>query len=204
MGSNVEIAMNPWEMHALNYHFPDDHLSPAVDIKPATVASTSRWRAMPDAAFYPGLYSASGYDLMTILFRLMCRPNPQVELGPVDCSVALVLCDLELPDEPIVYATDSFCDLTGYPKSEILGRNCRFLQSTNHGSKGKSNIATKSHGNTATTRMRHAVDGRKEIQLNVLNYRKNGQTFNNLISIIPLTLDDTGHQYAVGFAVEVP
>ncbi|KAG5997323.1 hypothetical protein E4U43_002668 [Claviceps pusilla] len=201
MGSNVEVAMNPWEIHALDYHFPDDHLSTGVDIKPATVPS--RWRAMPDTTFYPGLYSASGYDLMTILFRLMCRPNPQVELGPVDCSVALVLCDLELPDEPIVYATDAFCELTGYEKSEILGRNCRFLQSPNLNPDGTSTVAPKSHNKTATTQMRQAVSGRKEIQLNVVNYRKNGQIFNNLISIIPLTLDDTGYQYAVGFAVEV-
>ncbi|KAG6006201.1 hypothetical protein E4U21_007240 [Claviceps maximensis] len=203
MRSNVEIAMNPWEIHALKYHYPEDHLPSALDIKAATVPNTSRWRAMPDSAFYPGLYSASGYDLMTILLRLMCRPNPQVELGPVDCSVALVLCDLELPDQPIVYATDAFCDLTGYSKSEILGRNCRFLQSPNQTRKGNSPVAPNSHNKTATSRMREAVDGRTEIQLNVVNYRKNGQEFTNCISIIPLTLDDSGYQYAVGFAVEV-
>ncbi|KAG6035500.1 hypothetical protein E4U41_006054 [Claviceps citrina] len=203
MASNYEIAMNPWETQALNYQFPDDHLS-ALDIKPTTAPRKSRWRTMPDPVFYPGLYSASGFDLMAILFRLMGRPNPQVELGPVDCSVALVLCDLELPDEPIVYATDAFCDLTGYPKSEILGRNCRFLQSTKHSSKAKSSPATKSPSKTATARMRQALNERREVQLRVVNYRKNGQKFNNLVSIIPLTLDDSGYQYAVGFAVEVP
>lgn len=159
---------------------------------------------MPDPVFYPGLYSASGYDLMTILFRLMGRPNPQVELGPVDCSVALVLCDLEVPDEPIVYATDAFCDLTGYSKPEILGRNCRFLQFASPNSKSKSSIQTKLHGKSTASRMRSAINERKEIQLKVVNYRKNGQKFNNLISIIPLTLDDSHHHYAVGFAVEVP
>lgn len=134
----------------------------------------------------------------------MGRPNPQIELGPVDCSVALVLCDLELPDEPIVYASDAFCDLTGYSKSEVLGRNCRFLQSTNHSSQGKSSVAAKSHSKTATSPMRLAVNERREIQQTVVNYRKNGQKFNNLISMIPLTLDDSGHQFAVGFVVEVP
>ncbi|KAG5934015.1 hypothetical protein E4U53_000792 [Claviceps sorghi] len=204
MGSKIDIALNSWEIQALNFHYPDDNLSAAVDIKAATVPSKSRWQAMPESTFYPGLYSASGYDLMTILFRLMCRPNPQVELGPVDCSVALVLCDLELPDEPIVYVTDAFCDLTGYSKPEILGRNCRFLQSNNHSPKGNSTVATETLPKTATSRMRLAVDARKEIQINVVNYRKNGQAFNNLLSIIPLTLDDSGYQYAVGFAVEIP
>ncbi|GAB0131713.1 hypothetical protein EsDP_00000174 [Epichloe bromicola] len=203
MMSNVEVAMNPWELQALNYQFPDNPLSAVVDLKQASVPKRSKWRAMADPVFYPGLYSNSGYDLMTILFRLMGRPNPQIELGPVDCSVALVLCDLELPDEPIVYAADAFCDLTGYSKSEILGRNCRFLQSPNHSSKPKSSAAAKSHGKTAGSRMRHAINDRIEIQLNVVNYRKNGQKFNNLLTIIPLTLDDSGYQYAVGFAVEV-
>ncbi|KAG5922041.1 hypothetical protein E4U42_005615 [Claviceps africana] len=204
MGSNIDIAMNPWEREALNFYFPDDNLSAAVDIKAATVPSKSRWQEMPHSAFYPGLYSASGYDLMTILFRLMCRPNPQVELGPVDCSVALVLCDLELPDEPIVYATDAFCDLTGYSKPEILGRNCRFLQANNDEPKGNPSAAPEPLPKTETSRIRQAIDARKEIQINVVNYRKNGEIFNNLLSIIPLTLDDSGYQYAVGFAVEVP
>ena len=31
-------------------------------------------------------------------------------------------------DNPIVYASPGFVELTGYPLSEIIGRNCRFLQ----------------------------------------------------------------------------
>lgn len=36
--------------------------------------------------------------------------------------------DPQLPDNPIVYASDSFIDLTGYERNQVLGRNCRFLQ----------------------------------------------------------------------------
>lgn len=36
--------------------------------------------------------------------------------------------DPQLPDNPIVYASDSFIELTGYERSQVLGRNCRFLQ----------------------------------------------------------------------------
>jgi PAS domain-containing protein len=39
-----------------------------------------------------------------------------------------VISDPQLPDNPIVFASKGFYDLTGYSPSEVLGRNCRFLQ----------------------------------------------------------------------------
>lgn len=36
--------------------------------------------------------------------------------------------DPTLPDNPIVYCSQGFLDLTGYKLTEVLGRNCRFLQ----------------------------------------------------------------------------
>ncbi|CAM9756687.1 unnamed protein product [Choristocarpus tenellus] len=33
-----------------------------------------------------------------------------------------------LPDNPIVYASEGFIELTGYRRQQVLGRNCRFLQ----------------------------------------------------------------------------
>lgn len=36
--------------------------------------------------------------------------------------------DPQMPDNPIVYASDSFIELTGYERAQVLGRNCRFLQ----------------------------------------------------------------------------
>ena len=37
-----------------------------------------------------------------------------------------VICDPNLPDCPIVFASDGFIELTEYPRHEILGRNCRY------------------------------------------------------------------------------
>lgn len=42
-----------------------------------------------------------------------------------DC---FVLSDPNLPDMPIVYASPAFLKMTGYSCTEVLGRNCRFLQ----------------------------------------------------------------------------
>ncbi|WP_261401605.1 PAS domain-containing protein [Chenggangzhangella methanolivorans] len=40
----------------------------------------------------------------------------------------IVICDATLDDCPIVFANDAFVSLSGYPREEIIGRNCRFLQ----------------------------------------------------------------------------
>ena len=39
-----------------------------------------------------------------------------------------VLSDPRLPDNPIVFASPGFFNLTGYTREQVLGRNCRFLQ----------------------------------------------------------------------------
>ena len=39
-----------------------------------------------------------------------------------------VVTDPSLPDNPIVYASAGFYQLTGYTQDQVLGRNCRFLQ----------------------------------------------------------------------------
>ena len=36
-----------------------------------------------------------------------------------------VVADPTLEDCPIVFVSDSFLELTGYPREEVLGRNCR-------------------------------------------------------------------------------
>ena len=129
--------------------------------------------------------------------QVVGRRNPKIDLGPVDCSVAMLLCDLELPDSPIVYATDSFCTMTGYTQPEVLGRNCRFLQ-RQLGKRRSGKAADK----LAVRRMRQAVRTHEEVQVSVENYKKSGQRFTNILTIIPLKLGSENHHYAVGFSVE--
>ncbi|RCI16685.1 hypothetical protein L249_2689 [Ophiocordyceps polyrhachis-furcata BCC 54312] len=194
MASASEVSqppLNPWESRALDHRF-------AVPL-PVAVASSSRRQPRSDPLIYPGLYSASGFDLMNLLFRIISRPNPQIELGAVDCSVALVVCDLQVPDCPIVYASDSFCEMTGYSKAEVLGRNCRFLQYSAHHPSGPPSAKT----TVAAQQIRQAMESGREVQVMLQNYKKNGQLFNNFLSIIPVEMNSRGHRYAVGFQVQV-
>ena len=42
--------------------------------------------------------------------------------------MSMIITDPRKPDNPIVFANDSFLRLTGYAREEVIGRNCRFLQ----------------------------------------------------------------------------
>ena len=42
-----------------------------------------------------------------------------------------VISDPNLPDNPIIFASKGFLDLSGYTLENTLGRNCRFLQGKN-------------------------------------------------------------------------
>ncbi|KAH7235904.1 hypothetical protein BKA59DRAFT_290044 [Fusarium tricinctum] len=196
MASKAIPAMNPWEVDALNYEFPQEG-SYNVD---GTVNPAGTWRQVQDPVIYPGLYAPSGIDIMSILFRVMGRPNPQVVLGPIDCSVAMVVCDMGRTDAPVIYVSESFSDLTGYSARESLGRNCRFLQSP-PGQERQPN--RKGSDKVASHRMHQAVLAGKEIQTPVTNYKKFGQAFNNLLTIIPVPVDNTGSRYCIGFLCEM-
>ena len=95
-----------------------------------------------------------------------------------------VITDPSLPDNPIIYASDSFCRFTGYPSSEIQGRNCRFLQG-------------KDSSPTDVKKIRDAIDNQKEENVNLLNYKKDGTTFINQFFITPLREDESNSNGAL-------
>ncbi|KAH0434000.1 vivid PAS protein VVD [Colletotrichum camelliae] len=192
-----QSTMNPWESCALQYQFSEE-AEPNSQGK-----TTSGWRqpsAAADPVMYPGLYAPSGFDMMSILLRVAGRPNPQVQLGAIDCSVALLLCDLEQPDCPIVYASEHFSLLTGYSNKEIMGKNCRFLQAP--GGKVRKESSRKHVDKSTIKKMKKAVEANTEVQLEVLNFKKDGTPFVNILTMIPVRWDSPGFRYSVGFQVE--
>jgi PAS domain S-box-containing protein len=76
-------------------------------------------------------------------------------------------------DNPVVFANDSFCRLTGYAREEIVGRNCRFLQGP--------------ETDPETVRLiRKAVDAVRPIEIDIRNHRKDGQGFWNRLLMAPV------------------
>lgn len=89
---------------------------------------------------------------------------------------SMLLTDCSLPDCPIVYANEFFERMTLYPREEILGRNCRFLQGA--------------HTNPNTVKsIRAAVDAGQPLDVEILNYRKDGVPFMNCFLMLPVHAD---------------
>ena len=63
--------------------------------------------------------------------------------------------------------------MTGYPVAEVLGRNCRFLQGPDTDP-------------AAVAEIRAALAEDRECVVEILNYRKDGTTFWNRLSITPV------------------
>ena len=80
-------------------------------------------------------------------------------------------------DNPIVLANKAFLDLTGYAAEEIIGRNCRFLQGPRS-------------SRAAIDEIRAALADERDVDVEILNYRKDGSTFWNQLRLSPVHGDD--------------
>jgi len=107
-----------------------------------------------------------------------------------EAPVGITLSDPTQEDNPMVYANNHFCELTGYERDEILGQNCRFVQ-------GKET-------DTATiAQISQAIDAQEPVTEIIRNYRNDGTAFWNEVTIAPIT-DETGElTNHVGFQVDV-
>lgn len=90
----------------------------------------------------------------------------------------MVVTDPRQMANPIVMANRAFLNLTGYSATEVLGRDCSFLQGdkTDRG---------------AVSEIREAIAEHREVTVEILNYRKDGTTFWNQLCLSPVH-DDGG------------
>ncbi|CAP86334.1 Pc20g10050 [Penicillium rubens Wisconsin 54-1255] len=107
-------------------------------------------------------------------------------------ALAEVFCltDPSRPDNPIIFASEEFHRNTQYGMDYVLGRNCRFLQ----GPKTNPN---------SVRRIREALKaGRYHSEL-LLNYRRDGSPFMNLLEISPLCDNRGKLRYFIGAQIDV-
>jgi PAS domain S-box-containing protein len=95
-----------------------------------------------------------------------------------ETAEGITISDYLQPDNPIVYVNEGFERLTGYRREDVLGKNCRFLQGEKSDPKTIEDI-------------RESIQKQKPCSVEILNYRKDGSTFWNLLSITPIR-DNSG------------
>nr|AML79142.1 putative LOV domain-containing protein [Bassia scoparia] len=100
-----------------------------------------------------------------------------------------VITDPRLPDNPIIFASDSFLELTEYSREEILGRNCRFLQGPETDPQ-------------TVRKIRDAIDNETEVTVQLINYTKTGKKFWNVFHLQPMRDQKGEVQYFIGVQLD--
>ncbi|MFG6150503.1 PAS domain-containing protein [Halobacillus sp. B23F22_1] len=100
-------------------------------------------------------------------------------------GAGVVISDPEQEDNPIIYVNRGFEELVGYKSEEILGHNCRFLQGkdTDPGAVGK---------------IREGLANSQFVQVEILNYKKDGTPFWNELQIYPVHIKQVDQLFFVG------
>jgi len=101
--------------------------------------------------------------------RRLQRQSRAIDEAPIGISIS----DPTGADNPMIYVNDAFVEITGYPREDVLGRNCRFLQGENTDSE-------------RVARIRDAIDAQEPVAVEIRNYRKDGTEFWNHLEIAPV------------------
>lgn len=112
---------------------------------------------------------------------MFARPEVALSLlaKAVDQSFdGIVIADARQPDQPVIYVNRGFEMMTGYLASEVVGRNCRFLQGQDS-------------DQTALAVVREAIKKGENCIVILRNFRKDGSLFWNEFSLSPVR-DEAG------------
>ncbi len=85
----------------------------------------------------------------------------------------MVVTDPHAADNLIIFVNHAFVAMSGYSVEEIIGRDCRFLQGPET-------------DRLAIAAIRDAIEKREEISTEILNDKKDGETFWNALFIFPV------------------
>ena len=127
---------------------------------------------------------------VSIQKRITGTLAPHLREASEGLAEVFCLTDPSRADNPIVFASEEFVRTTQYGMNYVIGRNCRFLQGPR----------TNPH---SVRRLKDAVVNTREHNEVLINYRRDGSPFMNLLMTAPL-MDSRGNvRYYIGAQVDV-
>ena len=120
----------------------------------------------------------------------LMEPDFRLMMALQSAQQNFAVSDPSLPDNPIVYASQGFLELTGYSMSQVIGRNCRFLQGPGTDAK-------------AVDIIRKGMSEGNDTPVCLLNYKADGTPFWNQFFVASLRDADGNIVNYVGVQCEV-
>ncbi|MGD7035644.1 PAS domain S-box protein [Methylotuvimicrobium buryatense] len=102
----------------------------------------------------------------------------------------IVIADANQHDMPLIFTNKAFEGITGYSREEILGKNCRFLNSNDRHQPGLDHV-------------RSALSKGEKVETVLRNYRKDGSMFWNELRIAPVHDEQGNLTHFIGIIKDV-
>jgi len=118
------------------------------------------------------------------------RPKRLAEAIFESLDEGVTVADCSVPDMPLIYVNKAFERLTGYPAEEVLGRNCRFLHSSDT-------------DQSALHHVRSCLESGSSCNVVLRNFRKDGSLFYNELHLSPINDADGKVAYYIGIQRDV-
>lgn len=105
-------------------------------------------------------------------------------------TFGITIADAKQPDCPLIYANEAFYNLTGLTPKDVIGNNCRFLKGAKTNPESLKGI-------------REAIQNGMPYTVELINYKKNGDTFWNRLTLFPVGGSGYKPDFYVGYQVDV-
>lgn len=122
------------------------------------------------------------------LMVLRQAPFLAAAFAEIECGVTIA--DPGLADTPLIYANAAFERMTGYPRAELLGRNCRFLQGDLRDQPGLRII-------------HNALARGTDCTVELSNFRRNGEPFQNRLKLRAIRTHDGTLSHIIGIQLDI-
>lgn len=142
--------------------------------------------SQPKKGAYTPLPMPSGFGPV----KTLMEPDYRLMSALSGSQQNFAIADPSLPDNPIVYVSQGFLDLTGYTLDQVLGRNCRFLQGPGT-------------DQAAVDIIRKGVQEGVDTSVCLLNYKADGTPFWNQFFVAALRDAENNVVNFVGVQCEV-